>query len=129
LLTGELQGAIWNSFAHRMLRSGPACEPLTASRGASSVDGPAFAVAVIAHDSATTSKRRNVMSKNIVPAVLTEAPKRVESGALTDDELSVVPGGATSTTREKLEAAALRMDNDGIYNFVEGFLKTAPKSF
>ena len=33
------------------------------------------------------------MSNNIVPAVITEAPKQVESGALTDDELNVVAGG------------------------------------
>jgi hypothetical protein len=40
-------------------------------------------------------KRRDIMSKNIVPGALTEGLKQAKSRALTDDELNVVVGGAT----------------------------------
>jgi len=43
---------------------------------------------------------------------------------LGDEQLSAVTGG--SRTRQKLEAAELRMSNDAVAAFIEGFLSTAP---
>ena len=58
-------------------------------------------------------------------------PKRNEQRkpalrVVSEDELRAVAGGRTETNREKLEAAELRMSNDAVFAFVDGFLKTAP---
>jgi len=45
------------------------------------------------------------MSNKIVPAVLIEGSKRVESGALTDDELNIVVGGAANEDNPFAEEA------------------------
>jgi len=45
--------------------------------------------------------------------------------ALDEAALAAVCGGM-SRTRQALEAAYLRMDNDAIAAFIEGFLSTAP---